>query len=311
MAVGHWDAKTQSFACRHCGTINPGEEHFKVHGIERCNTQNKRREKVVKHLKDHHMVSERAVGESLADNWRCGQGRQFWACGFCVMLFDSFKDRLRHIGKHFAQGQKLEAWDANKVIRGLLLQPRVGGAWESLVDAHCSHNASELTWETSDRKYLQHKLEIGPTDERSAESLAETAYRASKMPSGQEFYVTALGISDGSQYPFPPELSTTGNNSGNDVSFKRQPTTKQQVGAALAPAVSPFSDYVPSVPFYSSTSSQLCTPAEDGGIIAATTSFLGDHDGCQGWAIDPVLFSDPDALKNDDAMQFEHNAGQH
>ena len=257
------------------------------------------------------MVGERAVGESLADNWRCDQGKQFWACGFCVMLFDSFKDRLHQVGKHYDQGQKLEIWDANNVIRGLLLQPGVGGAWESLAYAHCLHNASELTWEPSDWKDLQHKLEIGPTDERSAESLAEAAYRASQMPSGQDFYVQALGTLDGSQYPFPPELSTTSNNSDNNVSFKRQPTTEQQVGAALAPAVSPFSDYVSSTPFYSGTSSQLRTPAEDRGIMAATTLLLGDHNGYQGWAIDPVLFSEPDALKADFAMEFEHNAGQH
>ena len=256
------------------------------------------------------MVSERAIGESLADNWRCDQGKQFWACGFCVMLFDSFKERLHHIGKHYDQGQKLEGWDADKVIKGLLLQPRVGGAWESLVDAHCFHNSSELSWETSDWKDLQHKLEIGPTDERSAESLAEAAYRASKMPSGQDSYEHAIGLSNGSQYPFPLELTSTGNDSDN-VSFKRLPTTEQQFGAALAPAVSPFSDYVSSKPFYSGTSSQLCTPAEDGGIIAATTSLLGDHDGYQGWTIDPVLFSEPDALKADYAMEFEYNAGQH
>ena len=255
------------------------------------------------------MVGERAIGESLADNWRLDQGKQFWACGFCVMLFDSFKDRLHHIGKeHYDQGQKFEEWDANKVIRGLLLQPRVDGAWKSLVDAHCLHNASELTWDTSDWKDLQHKLEIGPTDEKSAESLAEAVYRASQMPFG---HVQALGTLDGSQSPFPAELSTTGNNFDYDVSFKRQPTTEQQVGAAPAPAVPLSSDYVSSTPFYSDTSSQLRTPAEDRGIMEATTLLLGDHDGYQRWAIDPVLFSEPDALKADYAMEFEYNAGQH
>ena len=227
------------------------------------------------------------------------------------MLFNSFKDRLHHIGKHYDEGQKLEQWDANKIIRGLLLQPGVHLAWKSLADAHCFHNASELTWETSDWKDLQHKLEIGPTDERSAESLAEAAYRASKMLSGQYSYAHAIGTSNGSHYPLPPELSPTGNNSGNDVSFKQQPTTEQQVGAVIPPAVSSFSDYVSSTPFYSDTSSQLRTPAEDRGIIAATTSLLGDHDGYQGWAIDPVLFNEPEALKNEDAMEFEYNAEQH
>ena len=310
MAIGHWDAKAQCFACSHCGTLNPGEEHSRVHGIERCNTQYKRREKIVKHLKDYHMVSERAVGESLADNWRCDQGKQFWACGFCVMLFDSFKDRLHHIGKHYDEGQRLEQWDANKVIGGLLLQPRVNGAWKRLVDVHHCYNASELTWDTSDWKDLQHKLEIGPTDERSSESLAEAAYRASKMPSGQDSYEHAIGLSNGSQYPFPPELTSTGNDSDN-VWFKRLPRTEQQFEAALAPAVSPFSEYVLSTPFYSDTSSQLCTPAEDGEIIAATTSLLGDHDGYQGSAIDPVLFNEANALKMDDAMEFDYNAFQH
>lgn len=189
--------------------------------------------------------------------------------------FLSFKDRLRHICKeHYDQGQKLDEWDANKLIRGLLLQPSVDGPWKSLADAHCFHNASELTWETSDLKGLQYKLEIGPTDERSGEHLAEVAFRASKMPSSQDAYEHAIGALDGPQYPFPPELSTTGNNSDNDASFKQLPTTEQQVGAGLAPAVSPFSDYVSSTPFYSGTNSQLRTPTEDRGVMAATTYFL-------------------------------------
>ena len=310
MASGHWDAEVQAFACTHCGIRNPGQEHFEVSGIERCNIQNKRREKIVKHLKDYHMVSERAVGESLADNWRCDQGKQFWGCGFCVMLFDSFKDRLHHIGKHYVEGQRLEQWDANKVIRGLLLQPRVRGAWESLIDAHCSYNASELIWETSDWKDLQHKLEIGPTDERSAESLAETAYHASKMPSGQDSYEHATGLSNVFQYPLPPEVSSPGNDYDNVLS-RRPPTNEQQVDAVLAQAVSPSRDYVSPTIYYSHTSPQLCIPAEDREIIAATTSLLGDHDDDQGWAIDPVFFNEPYDLKIDDAMELDHNAGQY
>ena len=312
MAIGHWDAGAQCFACDHCGTLDPSKEHPKIHGIEECITQNKRREKIVKHLKDHHMVSEKAVGESLADDWRRDQGKRFWACGFCVTLFLSFKDRLQHIGKeHYNQGQKLEDWDANKVIRGLLLQPVVDGPWKSLVDTHCFHNASELTWETSDLKDLQYKLEIGPTDERSGEYLAEVAYHASKIPPAQDVYEHATGLSNGSQYPFPPELSSTSNTSDSDVLFKRLPTTEQESGAVLAPAVSPFSDYGSSTPFYSGTNSQLRTPAEDQGILAATTLLPGDGDDYQSWAIDPVFLNKPSALNDDDMMEFEYNAGQH
>ena len=314
VAIGQWDAKAQCFACTHCGIFDPSKEHSKIHGVDECNTQNKRREKIVKHLKDYHMVSEKAVGESLADNWRRDQGKRFWACGFCVMLFHSFKDRLQHIGReHYDQGQKLEEWDANKVIRGLLLQPSVDGAWKSLVDAHCFHNASDLTWETYDLKDLQYKLEIGPTDERSGEHLAEVAYRASKMRSGHDSFEHAIDLSNGSQHPYPHELSSTGYDTDNDASFKRLPTTEQQVRAGLVPAVSPFSDYVSSTPFYSGTNSQLRTPAEDRGIMATTTLLLGDGDYYQGWAIDPVLFNEPGALKDedDDMMELEYNAEQH
>ena len=258
------------------------------------------------------MVGERAVGESLADNWRCDQGKRFWACGFCVMLFDSFKDRLHHIGKeHYDQGQKFENWDANKVIRGLLLQSMVRGAWESLVDAHCFRNASELTWEASDLKDLQYKLEIGPTDERSGAHLVQAVYRASKVPFGRDSYDDAISLPDGPQYPFQPEPSSTGNNFDNGVSFNQLPTTEQQVGAALAPSVSPYGDYLSSTPFYSGTSPQLRTPAKDLGITAANTLLLGDHDDSQGWAIDPDLFSQPDALKNDDAMEFDYDSQHH
>ena len=258
------------------------------------------------------MVTEKAVGESLADNWRRDQGKRYWACGFCVTLFLSFTNRLRHICKeHYNQGQKLEEWDANKVIRGLLLQPMVDGPWKHLVETHCFHNASELTWETFDLKDLQYKLEIGPTDERSGDHLAEIAYRASKIP-GRDSYEHSIGLSDGSEYPFPPGLPYTSNNSENDASFKRLPTTEQQIGAALAPAISPFSDYGSSTPFYSGTNSQLRTPAEDRGIMAATTLLFGDGDDCRGLAIDPFLFNEPGPLKDDDdMMEFGYNAGTH
>ena len=306
MAIGHWDAKAQSFFCTHCGILNPGEEHLRLHGIEKCSIQNKRREKIVKHLKDHHMISEKAVGESLADDWRLDQGKRFWACGFCVTLFLSFKDRLQHIGKeHYNQGQTLKDWDANKVIRGLLLQPMVNGPWKSLVATNCFHNASELAWETTDLKDLQYKLEIGPTDERSGEYLAEVAYRASKITPAQDIYEHATGLSNGFPYPFTSELSSTSNTSDIDVLFKRLPTTEQESSAVLAPAVSPVSDYGSSTPFYSGTSSQLRTPAEDQVILAATTSTLGNGDDYQGWTIDPVLLNKPSALNDDDMMQFE------
>ncbi len=312
MASGQWDATAQGFACIPCGALNPEEEHLKVHGIVRCNIQNKRREKIVKHLKDYHMVSERAIGESLADSWRRDQGKQFWACGFCVMLFRSFRDRLQHIRKgHYDRGQKLEEWDANKVIKGLLLQPGVDIAWKSLVDAHCFHNASELTWETSDLKDLQYKLEIGPTDEQSAESLAEVAYRASKMLPGQDADENSIGPSNGSQYPFPHELSSIDNHDNNDASLKGVPTTEQQVRAVLPPAVFPLTGYASSTQVYSGTDFLLRTPDEDRRVMGATGLLLGDHENHQNWAIDPVLLYKQNALKDDDMMEFEHDIEQH
>ena len=311
MASGYWDAKAQNFACTHCGVLNPDEEHFKVHGIERCNTQSKRRGKIVEHLKDYHMVSDRAIGESLADKWLCDQGKQFWACGFCVMLFSSFKDRLQHIGKkHYGQGQKLEEWDVNKIIKGLLLQPAVVTAWETLVNAHCFHNASEWTWATSDIKDLQHKLEIGPTDERTAESLAEAVYRASKMFSGQNTHGNLIGPSNKSQYPFSRELSSTGNHYDNDVSYMGLPTIEQQV-RTVPPAAFPLSGYDSSAPVHSGTGSQLRTPTDDRGVMGAFGLLLADREDHQNWAIDPIFLCKPDALKDDEMTEFEHNIEQH
>ena len=257
------------------------------------------------------MVSERAIGESLADKWRRDQGKRFWACGFCVTLFLSFTDRLRHICKeHYDQGQKLEEWDANNVIRGLLLQPRVDGPWKSLVDAHCFHSASELTWKSSELKDLQYKLEIGPTDGRSGEHLAKVAYSAIKMPSGPGSCEHALGLSTGAQYLFSPELSSTSNISDNDVSFNQLPTTEQESGAVLVPAASPFSDHFASTPLYSGTNSQLRTPTEDRGVTAATTLLFSDGENYHDWAIDPLLFNEPGALKDDDMMGFGYYTAQ-
>ena len=257
------------------------------------------------------MVSDRAVGESLADNWRCDQGKKFWACGFCGNLFLSFRDRLQHIGReHYDQGQKFEEWDANKVIHGLLLQPRVYAAWKDLVDPHSFHNVSELTWETSEWENLQQMLEIGPTDEKSAESLAKAAYRASKT-SSQTALEPTIGPSNKFQYPFPPELSSTRNNSDNDVSFKRLPTTAQQFGVVPTPVVSPLGNYDSSTTFYSGSDPQARIPAEDRGVMEATTLFSDNREDYQDWATDPILSSEPGVLKDDDAMDFVYTAGQH
>lgn len=59
-----------------------------------------------------------------------------WGCGFCVSVFDSWKARCAHVGKHFEAEPRAEKtdWDQRMVIEGLLLQPRLLEVRSSLLD---------------------------------------------------------------------------------------------------------------------------------------------------------------------------------
>ena len=138
----------------------------------------KRRDLMVNHLNRSHGIIETNRARALADQWRHTAKKQAWACGFCSSLFLTFPDRLKHIDvEHFRRHQSIHEWDLNKVVLGLLQQPRVEKAWKIKMASlplwvHLGH----LVWDRAIAKDLQATLESGPSDDHHAATLAEEAY---------------------------------------------------------------------------------------------------------------------------------------
>ena len=168
-------------------------ENMQTHGP--CKFTCKRRDHMVTHLNRNHEIHKVAEARILADQWRRTTGKKFWSCGFCVRLFTGFAERLKHIGReHYQQNQTYNQWDTTKSIRGLLLQPEVQRAWESILATGPTHRSEELVWDACDVEETQYLLEMGPSPTQSAESLAMAAYKAGKLNTGPPQPASALSI---------------------------------------------------------------------------------------------------------------------
>ncbi|KAM0798461.1 hypothetical protein BDR22DRAFT_859088 [Usnea florida] len=142
----------------------------------------KRRDIMVNHLNKSHGIFEAHQARDLADKWRHTAKKQAWACGFCGSLFLTFPDRLKHIDvEHFRRHQSIHEWDLNKVLLGLLQQPRLERAWKKKMASLPSWvHPGHLVWNKAIAKDLQATLEIGPSDDHHAGNLAEEAYLLSE-----------------------------------------------------------------------------------------------------------------------------------
>lgn len=168
-------------------------EKTESHGS--CKFTCKRRDHMVTHLNRHHEIHKVAQARILADQWRRTTGKKFWSCGFCIRLFTGFTERLKHIGsEHYEQNQTYDEWDTTKLIRGLLLQPEVQRAWESILATYPPNHFEELVWDARAIKETQYILEMGPSPTQSAESLAMAAYKAGKLKTQPPQSASALSV---------------------------------------------------------------------------------------------------------------------
>lgn len=65
------------------------------------------------------------------------------------------------------------------MIKGLLLQPGIVEAWDVEMATHHGFEQPERVWQASTIGDLQARLEMGPSNEQSPQSLAKAAYEAS------------------------------------------------------------------------------------------------------------------------------------
>ena len=227
----------------------------------------KRRDIMVNHLNRLHGVLETQQGRDLADQWRHTVKKHAWSCGFCIALFSTFQDRLKHIDtEHFRRHQNIHDWDPNKVILGLLQQPKMEKIWKMRMASlpHWVH-PEDLAWDKATARDLRKKLEIGPSDDHHAKTLADAVYSASQPNEGSwplggtthanrhsnataqasflsspNPYQATSSLTSGSglyHQPRPPITGPTAHLVSGDSSFHRYSTHDFAFGNTMEPAM--------------------------------------------------------------------------
>ena len=193
MFKGPREATPHGMQCWFCGISDPSDDHLLTHDIQTClpgppnSFSSKTKREMVNHLNKAHGVKSKYQGQAIAEKWKDTLEKQAWSCGFCVIAFTTFDDRLSHIDtQHFERGQTIREWDITKVIQGLLQQPGMRKAWEDKLTSLLTSEVEDIIWEKDAITGLQHDLEVGPTSEKSAADLAEAAYIACRFNWGME-----------------------------------------------------------------------------------------------------------------------------
>ena len=148
--------------CVLCREENPDMNHQEWHNISNCvgkSIKKSRRSDMITHMAQQHYVHSQ-LGAALADQWRYDSNKKYFSCGFCVAIFPSILERSNHIdNEHWRNGQNMDSWDLNLLIRGLLLEPKVQAAWRVLLEPYPSLIELDLRWEMPSAKGLQLRLE--------------------------------------------------------------------------------------------------------------------------------------------------------
>jgi len=93
----------------------------------------------------------------------------------------TWDDRANHIGHHFETGSTRSDWDFSRVIQGLLRQPKVFDAWQSLllrIHGSSRDKWPRFKWPVEYSRELLRSLQ-GANHEQSATNIAQLAYNLS------------------------------------------------------------------------------------------------------------------------------------
>lgn len=147
------------------GSNSFNQHHKQCHGCKTC----PHAEKVVKFLRK----------------------RKYWACGFCSALHPARERHVEHVARHFESGLGKNDWMHSRVIYGLLHQPLIHTAWDTLVnEKHTSFAGKrpQFSWhpsktgraqgflEKESPGQLQDLLEFFSGDESEAQWIVSVAY---------------------------------------------------------------------------------------------------------------------------------------
>ena len=179
MPKGPIEYTARGARCAFCGLPNPSHRHCDIHKAFPCANRTldvrsyTRKPHFITHLKTHDIKNV----TDLAEHWKDTIKKRHFACGFCVSHFHSLIEQLNHIDiTHYRLFHHIRDWDANKVIRGLLLQPGVSKSWKCILASHPGLMESLLRWDAPVVRKLQLRLEVG---EEAADVLAESAFNES------------------------------------------------------------------------------------------------------------------------------------
>ena len=244
---------------------------------------------MVHHLDKVHGIHLKPQGEAIAMKWKHTVEKKAWSCGFCINVFTTFNHRLSHIAtQHFESGQTMEEWDVTKVIQGLLQQSGMTEAWKNKLASLPDWEVPDIVWEKDGIRHLQHGLEVGPKDGKSAVDLAESAYIACRLNWGmenQQALACPVAEPDGqsdtallSQNHFQAMITSASN---FDSSFDQPQATVQQLSEVLSsvePTRATSLEDHRNAPMAGSSSSNIIGPALSPSYSQQTQSVTG-HQG--------------------------------
>lgn len=185
--------------CAFCGLAKPSQKHLDTHNARLCaykpskTRRYARKQNFVKHLENHHVL--KASASAIVDQWRVSFTKKFYACGFCISIFTTNRDRLHHIDSHhYKQFQHIRDWDQNQVIKGLLLQSGVYSAWTKITI--WDTRSAELTWDIHVIATLQLRLELSeePAHQLASDALSQSSLSATRITQTMPFtFAGSLG----------------------------------------------------------------------------------------------------------------------
>lgn len=179
MPYGQFELAESGLICALCGLKDPNESHMAGHSTGDCGNTTKvrsvsRRVNLEKHLLQSHAVSDDRT-RGLANKWKRTLRKKYFACGFCICIFATIHEQLNHIDTdHFKNGQEIMEWSATKVIRGLLLSPKVASSFQYMLLSDPHAIGQDLHWDWHMIEGLQRRLEMA---EDTPETLALEAYQ--------------------------------------------------------------------------------------------------------------------------------------
>ncbi|TWU71337.1 hypothetical protein ED733_002006 [Metarhizium rileyi] len=155
------------------GSNSFNQHHKQCHGCKTC----PHAEKVVKFLRK----------------------RKYWACGFCSALHPARERHVEHVARHFESGLSKGDWMHSRVVYGLLHQPLIREAWDTIVEGKRSDYGGrrpQFSWhpsktgraqgflEKESPGQLQDLLEFFSGDESEASWVVGIAYELADIVMG-------------------------------------------------------------------------------------------------------------------------------